>query len=87
MALTERSEVDKIEILADGQIQVRRADIIERDGTEISRQFHRHVLAPGADVTNETEAVQAVAAAVWSPQVIDAYQAKLAAQQSAQSPG
>lgn len=82
MALTERTVEDKIEIVGDFKhIQVRTATIIERDGTEISRSFHRHVVAPGDDVTNESAEVQAIASAVHTSEVIAAYQAHLEAQQ------
>ena len=48
MALTERFENDKIEVVGQYKaIQVRRATVIERDGVEVSRSFHRHVLQPG----------------------------------------
>lgn len=53
MALTERIEIGRREVLADGQIQVRTDTIIEKDGVEISRAFHRHVVAPGDDLTKE----------------------------------
>ena len=55
MALTERTADDKIEIVGDFKhIQIRQATIIERDGVEISRSFHRRVVAPGDDVSGET---------------------------------
>ena len=76
MALTERSVEDKIEIVGDYKhIQVRTATIIERDGVEISRSFHRHVVAPGADISGESAEVQAVCNAVWTQEVKDAYAA------------
>ena len=82
MALTERTVEDKIEVVGDFKhIQVRTATIIERDGTEISRSFHRHVIAPGDDVTNESAEVKAIAAAVHTDAVKAAYQAHLEAQQ------
>ena len=82
MALTERTVEDKIEIVGDyKQIQVRTATVIERDGVEISRSFHRHVVAPGADVSGESAEVQAIAAAVHTDEVIAAYQAHIAAQE------
>ena len=56
-------------------IQCRRADIIYRDGKEIARSYHRHVCHPGADVSHECAEVQAVAAALWTPEVIAAYAA------------
>ena len=77
MALTEKTLVDKIELVQTNHIQVRTANIIEKDGVEIARTFHRHVLSPGADVTNEDPKVQAIANAVWTPEVIAAYQASL----------
>ena len=75
MALTETTKVDQVELVETNHIQVRTATIIERDGEEISRSFHRHVLAPGDDVTNEDPKVQAIANAVWTDEVIAAYQA------------
>ena len=81
--LTERTVEDKIEIVGDYKhIQVRTATIIERDGVEISRSFHRHVIAPDADVSGESAEVQAIAAAVHTPEVKAAYAAHLAAQQA-----
>jgi hypothetical protein len=77
MALIEKQLVDLVELVQTNHIQVRTANIIEKDGTEIARTFHRHVLAPGADVTNEDPKVQAIANAVWTEEVIAAYQASL----------
>ena len=80
MALTERTEQDKIEIVSAHKfIQVRTAVVIERDGVEISRSFSRHVVAPDADITGESAEVQAIAAAVHTQAVKDAYAAHLAA--------
>jgi hypothetical protein len=46
MALTETTVEDKIEVVGDHKhVQVRTATVIARDGTEISRSFHRHVLS------------------------------------------
>ena len=81
MALTERTVEDKIEVLGDYKhIQVRTATIIERDGVEISRSFHRHVISPLDDVSSESAEVQAIAAAVHTDEVKAAYQAHLDAQ-------
>jgi hypothetical protein len=74
MALTEKQIVDKVELVETNHIQVRTATIIEKDGTELTRTFHRHVLAPGADLTNEDLKVQAIANAIWTEEVIAAYQ-------------
>jgi len=81
MALTERTVEDKIEIVGDFKhVQVRTATIIERDGVEISRSFHRHVLAPDADITGESAEVQAICNAMWTQEVKDAYAAHVASQ-------
>ena len=82
MALTERTVEDKIEIVGDYKhIQVRTATVIERDGVEISRSFHRHTIAPGDDVSGESTEVQAIAAAVHTAEVISAYQTHVASQE------
>lgn len=74
MALTEESFADKIEVVGDfALVQVRTATVIKRDGEEISRSFHRHVVAPGDDYSAEDPKVQAVCAAVHTQEVIDAY--------------
>lgn len=75
MALTETIKVDQIELVETNHIQVRTATIIERDGIEISRSNHRHVLSPGDDVSSEDLKVQAIANAVWTEEVIAAFQA------------
>ena len=78
MALIEKQIVDFIEVTNFNTIQVRTANIIEKDGIEVTRTFHRHVLAPGDSVVNEDVKVQAIANAIWTPQVIAAYQASIA---------
>ena len=75
MALIEKTLVDKVELVENNSIQVRTATIIERDGTEIAKTYHRHVVAPGEDVSNEDAKVQAIANAIWTAEVIAAYQA------------
>ena len=74
MAFTETQEY-KIEVLENGTLQVRRADIVLKDGTEVGRQFHRHVLTPGSDLSNEVQRVKDVANATWTPEVVAAYEA------------
>ena len=82
MALTERVEEDKIEVVGQFKhIQVRTATVVERDGMELTRAFHRKALAPDADVSGESAEVQAIANAVWTQDIKDAYAAHLAASQ------
>lgn len=73
MALTERIEIGKIEILPMGQIQVRTDTVIEKDGVEISRSYHRHVCNPDHDCTNEDQRVKDVANVVHTPSVKTAW--------------
>ena len=48
MALAESIEYDKIEVVGQYKsVQIRKATVIKRDGTEISRTFERFVLYPG----------------------------------------
>lgn len=77
MALVEKQLVDKIELVQSNHILVRTANIIERDGVEVTRTFHRSSFAPGDSVVNEDPKVQAIANAVWTDEVIAAYQASL----------
>ena len=90
MALTEETVQDKIEIVSEHKmIQVRTATVIKRDGTEISRAFSRHVLAPCAksdgtwadtDISDESTEVQAICNAVWTDAIKTAYQQMIDAQ-------
>ena len=74
---TEREEL-KEEILHDQTIQLRVATIVERDGVEVGRTYHRSVFSPGADLTEAPAEVQAIAGVLWTPEVIDAYEASIA---------
>ena len=78
MAFSERQE-HKLEIIPPHSvIQCRRADIVEKDGVEVGRTYHRHVCVPGDDVSEECAELQAIATALWTQEVIDAYQASIA---------
>lgn len=83
MALTEETEVDKIEVVSQGTykiVQVRTATVIKRNGEEISRSYHRHTVAPDADLTQEDADVAAICTPVFTQAMKDAYAAHLAAQ-------
>ena len=83
MAITKTTTADKIETLEDGKVQVRTATVIKEGGKELTRTFHRHVLAPSTktgdtwgdtDISGEEERVQAICNAVWTSSVKTAYQ-------------
>lgn len=76
MALTERVEIGQRTILPDGQIQVRTDTVIERDGIEISRTYHRDVVVPGQDVTGRDAKIARIANLEHTPEVVEAYRLK-----------
>jgi len=78
MALSETSVEDKIEVVDCGGwkvIQVRTATIISRNGEEISRSFHRHVVSPADDWSGESTEVQAMCNTFHTAEAITAYNA------------
>ena len=82
MALTKETQIGKIEVVGKHKfVQVRTDTVVIEDGTELSRKYHRHFLAPNADSTNEHSEVQAVCNAVWTQDVKDAYATFLANQE------
>jgi len=68
--------IDKIEVIENGGVLIREVTRIVEDGNEISRSYHRSSLAPGADVSDQDPRVQAICNAVWTPEVVAAYQAQ-----------
>jgi hypothetical protein len=79
MAITKEVVQDKIEVVGDFKhIQVRTATIIKEDGVEISRSFHRHVVAPNDDSTNESADVKAMVKQFHTDAVKKAYADHLA---------
>ena len=73
--------IDRIEVVENGCIQVRTKTAIMEDGKQISGTFHRHVVVPGADYSQEDAKVQAIAASIHTAEIIAAY---VAAQEVAQ---
>ena len=80
MALNKSTVVDRIEVLERGQIQVRTATVVDEDGHELSRSFHRQVLNPGDDTTGQADRVVSVATATWTAEVVAAWDAFVASQ-------
>ena len=89
MAITKKTENDKIEVVKKWNIQVRTATVIKEDGKELTRTFHRKVLVPGeldandnlvdTNISGEDADVQAIANAAWTTQVKADYKAFLIA--------
>ena len=73
MALAESTEEDKIEVVGPFKtVQVRTATVIKKDGTEISRSFHRHAIEAGQDYSSQSTQVKAICAAVHTSEVVAA---------------
>ena len=75
MAITKEIVDDKLEVVGNYKhIQVRTATIINEDGIELSRSFHRRGITPDMDVNDESDEIQRIAAAVWTDDVKAAWQ-------------
>ncbi len=84
MALEKLTEIGEMNVGANSVISVRTDTVIQDDGAEVSRSFHRHVLVPTDDVSGEDARVQAVANSLWTDEVKAAYTASLPAEPAAE---
>jgi len=75
MALTESTIIDQIEIVKDWNIQVRQATVIEKDGVQVARTFHRWVLTPDMDISGQEQKVQDICNVAWTDEVKARYEA------------
>ena len=83
MALEKITEIGEMNVGANSVISVRTDTVIKDDGAEVSRSFHRHVVAPTDDISGEDARVQAVANSLWTDEVKAAYTARLPAEEPA----
>ena len=84
MSLEKKVIQDKVEVINVGDwsvIQVRTKTAIIEDGAELSSSYHRHVVSPTDDLTNESAEVTAIANAVFTQAMKDAYTAAQASTQ------
>jgi hypothetical protein len=84
MALEKIIEIGEMQVGANSVISVRTDTVIQDDGAEVSRSFHRHVIVPTDDVSGEDARVQAVANSLWTEEVKTAYTASLPAEESSE---
>jgi hypothetical protein len=85
MALTKEVAVDQITVTENGIVLYREATRIMEDGNQLSQTYHRTSLTPGQDLEGQPANVQAICAAAWTTEVIEAYEAQLEANNSTQS--
>ena len=94
MALSETTEYDKIEVVGQYKaVQVRKKNVIKKDGVEIASNFERYVLNAGlldasdnlvdTDLSGEPAEVSAICTAAWTTDVKAAWKAKLIADKPA----
>lgn len=86
MSLTKTTVVDQITVTENGIVLYREATRIMEDGNQISQTYHRTSLTPGQDLTGQPANVTAICNAAWTQEVIDSYNAQVAAQQAALTP-
>jgi hypothetical protein len=76
MGLTKNINIDKIEVVENGTVQVRQATIITDNGEQVSKTYHRWCIAPGEDYSAQEQQVQDICKVTHTPEVIAAYQAQ-----------
>ena len=74
--------VDQVRTLSNGVINVRKATTTISGGVVVSKTYHRHVVVPGEDYSNEDSAVRTAAASAHTSGVVAAYEAATAAAQA-----
>jgi hypothetical protein len=82
MSLIKTTNVDQITVTENGIVLYREATRIMEDGNELSKTYHRSSLTPGQDLAGQPTNVVAICNVAWTPEVIAAYQAQIAASQT-----
>lgn len=83
--LTKQVTFDQ-QITENGQIQVRQITRVLEDGKELSKSYHRHVVTPIDNVENEDERTKLIASAIYTPEFVTAYKAKIVKQEAIMKP-
>jgi hypothetical protein len=81
MALTKETVIDQITVTENGIVLYREATRIMEDGNQLSQTYHRTSLTPAQDLTGQPANVVAICNVAWTPEVVAAYQAQVAANQ------
>jgi hypothetical protein len=86
MSITKTTTIDQITVTENGIVLYREATRIMEDGNELSKTYHRTSLTPGQDLAGQPDNVVAICNAAWTQEVIAAYQAQIAAEETARTP-
>lgn len=84
MAITKETVVDQITVTENGIVLYREATRIMEDGNQLSQTYHRTSLTPGQDLTGQPANVVAICNVAWTPEIVAAYEAQVAAKLGAQ---
>jgi hypothetical protein len=81
---TETKTVDQITVVENGTVFYRETTKVLKDGEQIAQTHHRTSVIPAQDLTGQPANVVAICNAAWTDEVVAAYQAQVAAQQTQQ---
>ena len=77
MTLRKETKIDRIEVFDNGVVNAREATRVLDNDVEIATTYHRHVLPPGSSLDGQTDMVCRVCQAVWTTEIIQAYESSL----------
>jgi hypothetical protein len=80
MSIEKQTTVDQIEVTSKGVVLVRSIVKITENGVESSSGYHRHVVYPGQDFSDQDEKVREVCESTHTPEIIESFKAAIAAQ-------
>jgi hypothetical protein len=86
MSITKEKVIDQITVCENGIVLYREATRIMEDGEQLSQTYHRTSLTPAQDLTGVPANVVAICNVAWTPEVVAAYQAQVAAQAAKNAP-
>jgi disulfide oxidoreductase YuzD len=69
MALEKQVE-EHLEILPNGNIQIKQVTKILDDGVVIASNIHRSVVEPGEVVADKSKRIKDIAGAIWTPEIV-----------------
>jgi len=82
MALTKEVKIDQITVTENGIVLAREVTSVLKDGVEVSKQYHRSSFVPGQDMTEQDPSIATICNTAWTPEVVSAYAAQVAANDS-----
>lgn len=75
MAITKETSIDQVSVDAKGFIYYRETTKIIEDGNVLTHAYHRGSYYPGENLSGVDTKIASIAEVVWTPEVIEAYEA------------